>query len=735
MKRIFGLKIGGLQQKIFNLGTLLVLVIIGVYIGAAVYQAKSLSNVSEETNYELQKSITQVSDDTMDAVVKSSLVRNSAYEAERSDEMFADVKKDVKNLAAMATELYKDKGKLSLREVGYPDKANNGKPTAQLQHSEGADPEHSELFAVASNLQDIMVEMFRNSDKLSSCIISTADGCTLFVDDRAGEYFDENGEVIKIFDAPSRPWFKGAAAAGGIYFTGLERDSFTDYVGVVCACPVYCDGELVAVAAADIFLDSMSEYISSTAEDGGFVCMIDENGHVIFSPEKEGTFEAIPSEEGADLRETGSRELSNFIKTALTKPTELCKINVDGTDYYLAGAPMKTVGWAVVTGIPVEVTRLPAQEMISRHDKIVEEANGKNQKSADKSLKTVLIVTVVVLGLAAFASLRLAKYVVGPIERMTTRIGELRDGDLAFEMEDSYRTNDEVEELATAFADLSARTQKYIADIREITAEKERIGAELSIATQIQADMLPRIFPAFPGRKEFELYATMDPAKEVGGDFYDFFLIDEDHLALVMADVSGKGIPAALFMVIAKTLIKNYAQMGDLSPARVLSEANEQLCEGNESDLFVTVWLAVIEISTGKGMAANAGHEHPAVMRKDGSFELIKNKHSPAVACMPGMKFREHEFQINPGDTLFVYTDGVPEATNAEDELFGADRMVEALNKSKDKPLRELLADLRSEIDGFVKEAPQFDDLTMLAMRYYGADGKPDTQEEQTEQK
>ncbi|MBR6338275.1 MAG: SpoIIE family protein phosphatase [Ruminococcus sp.] len=734
MKRIFGLKIGGLQQKIFNLGTLLVLVIIGVYIGAAVYQAKSLSTVSEETNSELQKSITQVSDDTMDAVVKSSLVRNSAYEAERSDEMFADVEKDVKNLAAMATELYKDKGKLSLREVGYPDKANNGKPTAQLQHSEGADPGNSELFAVASNLQDIMVEMFRNSDKLSSCIISTVDGCTLFVDDRAGEYFDENGDVIKIFDAPSRPWFKGAAAAGGIYFTGLERDSFTDYVGVVCACPVYCDGELVAVAAADIFLDSMSEYISSTAEDGGFVCMIDENGHVIFSPEKEGTFEAIPSEEGADLRETGSRELSNFIKTALTKPTELCKINVDGTDYYLAGAPMKTVGWAVVTGIPVEVTRLPAQEMISRHDKIVEEANGKNQKSADKSLQTVLIVTVVVLGLAAFASLRLAKYVVGPIERMTTRIGELRDGDLAFEMEDSYRTNDEVEELATAFADLSARTQKYIADIREITAEKERIGAELSIATQIQADMLPRIFPAFPGRKEFELYATMDPAKEVGGAFYDFFLIDEDHLALVMADVSGKGIPAALFMVIAKTLIKNYAQMGDLSPARVLSEANEQLCEGNKSDLFVTVWLAVIEISTGKGMAANAGHEHPAVMRKDGSFELIKNKHSPAVACMPGMKFREHEFQINPGDTLFVYTDGVPEATNAEDELFGADRMIEALNKSKDKPLRELLADLRSEIDGFVKEAPQFDDLTMLAMRYYGAEGKSDTQEEQTEQ-
>ncbi len=249
--------------------------------------------------------------------------------------------------------------------------------------------------------------------------------------------------------------------------------------------------------------------------------------------------------------------------------------------------------------------------------------------------------------------------------------------------------------------------------------EKDRIGAELNVATQIQADMLPRIFPAFPERTEFDLFASMAPAKEVGGDFYDFFLVDDDHIGLVMADVSGKGVPAALFMVIAKTLIKNRTLLGE-SPATILKNVNEQLCEGNEAELFVTVWLAVIQISTGKGMAANAGHEHPVIRRAGGQYELVTYRHSPAVATMEGIKFREHPFELHPGDSLFVYTDGVPEATNSKDELFGNDRMLEALNKEPDARPEQLLKNVRSSIDTFVGDAPQFDDITMLGFTYIG---------------
>ncbi len=286
------------------------------------------------------------------------------------------------------------------------------------------------------------------------------------------------------------------------------------------------------------------------------------------------------------------------------------------------------------------------------------------------------------------------------------------------------KNHDEIQVLAESVLRMEIGINEYISNLTKVTAEKERIGAELNVATKIQADMLPGVFPAFPDRHEFDLYASMDPAKEVGGDFYDFFLIDEDHLGLVIADVSGKGVPAALFMVIAKTLIKNRALMGG-SPSEVLAYANEQLCEGNEAELFVTVWFAIIEISTGKGLAANAGHEHPALRRKDGSFELIKYRHSPAVATMSGINFKEHEFKLEPGDSLYVYTDGVTEATRSDNVLFGTDRMTESLNKNPDADPKTMLEKVRADIDEFVGDAPQFDDITMLGFKYMGSEKSP----------
>ncbi len=278
-----------------------------------------------------------------------------------------------------------------------------------------------------------------------------------------------------------------------------------------------------------------------------------------------------------------------------------------------------------------------------------------------------------------------------------------------------------MEELAKSISMMEAEIVDYIKSIQIITAEKERISAELNVATKIQADMLPSIFPPFPNRKEFDIYATMTPAKEVGGDFYDFFLIDDNHLALVMADVAGKGVPAALFMVNAKTLIKNRALMDNqYSPAQILTDVNNQICATNDTGLFVTVWLAIVDLNTGKGLASNAGHEHPAIKRANGYYELDIYKHSPAVAAMEGIRFREHEFQLYPGDVFFVYTDGVTEATNAEDELYGSDRLIDALNKDKDADAMKLLQNVQSDINEFVKDSPQFDDITMLCFRYFG---------------
>ena len=260
-----------------------------------------------------------------------------------------------------------------------------------------------------------------------------------------------------------------------------------------------------------------------------------------------------------------------------------------------------------------------------------------------------------------------------------------------------------------------------------ITQGREKMAADrdLKLASAIQENMLPKTFPFLTERTEFDIYATMTPAKEVGGDFYDFFMIDDDHIGLIMADVSGKGIPAALFMMVSRTMIKNYTLASkEYSPSKILYEVNNQLCESNIQELFVTVWFAIVSLSTGEGVATNAGHEHPVLQKKGGKFELVKYKHSIAVAVLDDMKFEEHTFKLDPGDCVFVYTDGVAEANDADANQFGTDRLLDALNVNPEADTMEVLDNVMSGIKGFVKGADQFDDITMMAFRYFGPDNK-----------
>ena len=255
---------------------------------------------------------------------------------------------------------------------------------------------------------------------------------------------------------------------------------------------------------------------------------------------------------------------------------------------------------------------------------------------------------------------------------------------------------------------------------RQIQAEEERIHAELNVARKIQADALPNAFPAFPGRSDFDIYALMDPAKEVGGDFYDFFLVDETHLALVIGDVSDKGVPAALFMMTTKTLVKARTCRGG-TPGEILRDVNDQLCEGNRSGMFVTVYLAILNLQTGECVSANAGHEHPALRRKDERFELVKYAHDPMLGLVPSLSYSDRAFRLSPGDTLLVYTDGVPEAKDAEGRMYGMSRMTDALNGARGGDAAGLLGELLADVRTFVGKSPQFDDITLLAVTYHGA--------------
>ncbi len=286
-------------------------------------------------------------------------------------------------------------------------------------------------------------------------------------------------------------------------------------------------------------------------------------------------------------------------------------------------------------------------------------------------------------------------------------------------------TGDEIENLADSIQKMEIEINSYIKNLTSVTAEKERIGAELNVATQIQADMLPNIFPAFPEHEEIDIYASMEPAKEVGGDFYDFFMVDDSHIAIVMADVSGKGVPAALFMVITKTLIKNHVQNGE-APKDVFTNVNNQLCENNEVGMFVTGWLGVFDLNTGNMDYVNAGHNYPILLRADGTVEWVKSRPGLVLAGMENIKYRQNSLQLNEGDTIYLYTDGVTEALNPDLELFGDERLEQIMKSDgiKKKTPKEILELVSGEIKAFANGAEQADDITMLALHYINADRK-----------
>ena len=275
----------------------------------------------------------------------------------------------------------------------------------------------------------------------------------------------------------------------------------------------------------------------------------------------------------------------------------------------------------------------------------------------------------------------------------------------------------EVRELAESIDKMEKDTLRYMDELTHATAERERMAVELSLAATIQSNMLPSTFPPYPNRCDLDIYASMDAAKEVGGDFYDFYLLDEDRFAFLVADVSGKGIPAALFMMRAKMTIKSLAESG-ADVHVILSKANENLCRENEAGMFVTTWLGIVDMKTGVLSYANAGHNPPLLKRGQGAFEYIKTKPNFILAGMDGVSYRKNELQLLPGDELFLYTDGITEATNKSLELFGESRLLDALNLASEGTAQSRCNDVKEAIERFVGDAEQFDDITMLSVKF-----------------
>ena len=568
-----------------------------------------------------------------------------------------------------------------------------------------------------SNMEEIFAPIMEyNSRFLDNLYVGTSSG--IFYQ------YTDNNVFLEDYVVTQRHWFVNSISSPDeVMWKETEIDSYGRPCITASMAVKDPDGKIVAVVAADVnFEQMMSNVIGSGLGETGTTFVLGATKNLV-------AYSAFMQ----DVKAHGG--LYNAFEDHFADPESVRKkiddcafgdgaafhAELDGKKIYMTARTIPSTGWLLCTAINAEEITEPIGKVTAQSDQLFADARAKMTNEFKTLILEAVLALLAIALLVAVVESFISRSISKPIIQLTDTVKNTGEGD--FDRKSDIDTRDEIGDLARCFNKMQDDLKLYTENLQAVTAEKERIGAELNVATQIQADMLPRIFPPFPQKKEIDLFASMTPAKEVGGDFYDFFLIDEKHLALVIADVSGKGVPAALFMVISKTLIKNRAMQGG-TPAQILADVNNQLCEGNDADMFVTCWLGIFDLSTGIMTAASAGHEFPALCGPDRSFALLKDKHGFVLAAMEGARYRDYEIRLEEGGSIFVYTDGVPEATNVNCELFGTDRMLDALNRRPDKKPEVFIKEVGSAVIEFTGEAPQFDDVTMVGMTWYGKDGR-----------
>jgi sigma-B regulation protein RsbU (phosphoserine phosphatase) len=681
-------------------------IIIALFIVGAVtiFGMLYLQHNTATVSYNLRETVMEDS-----FVVFNDNVRNDAEKiitkrAELVDEKLVSWQLSSELLASVAEDIIKN-----------PDSYNNNNLDNRLfwlWYAEGVDtvklaPEIGRM----GNIQGAMRGLLRGSD-ISLSFVGTEDG-----------FFISGGRAptpSEYFDPRTRPWYIEAKEAGHTIWTDVYDDAFGFGLTVTCATPFYySNGELAGVVGLDVHLSDLDWIIS----DGR--SWESEKSHII---NRKG--EAIVS--SVDYTYNNWDEIWEFITHRIEYITLIDDIfygtTGNGTlyipyaditsSYIILYTGLSILPWNIVTLIDLDEVNEPAVIMQNNISYFIE-----NSANIIRNfiLAMILVFAFLLLITAFFSGVvsnAFAHSLTKPITILETNLELIASGNLDTVIE--LKTGDEIERLADSINSMTIELKEYIDNLSRVTAEKERIGAELDVAKRIQAGMLPNIFPPFPHRDEFELYALMEPAKEVGGDFYDFFLVDENTLAVVMADVSGKGIPAALFMVISKTVIKNTVQTGQ-SPAEVFNIVNKMLLEGNETNMFVTAILGYLDIPTGKFSFANAGHNPPIIKKAGAKFEWLKVKPNLFLAGTETTTYVQHEVVLNPGDEILLYTDGVTEATNNSLEFYGDPQLLVAANSKQNLSPRELIAHVKKDLDDFTKGAEQADDITMLAIRYVGS--------------
>ena len=723
MKKFNHFKIGGIQIKVFILNLMTVLLLAAAFVGMSLYLGDKLGKMFNEFSKNEQAVVGETTGEVMDQLIRQDLRRVNRTEANFLDKMLKESKSCVIHMADCLKDLFANPDAYGSKPYDIVDLKDDGIWKTKVVYASDTDRNNPVLrrkLGLLANLSNTMVSTCR-SYGVQDLYIGLPEGALFSASNFTASWFDENGNLLD-YHPDSRVWYKEAAQKG-LIFTDGEWDFSTGKYCVECAAPVYDpEGKLQAVIGLDLFLDEIVQVLQDASVEGECCLLINQDGKAIL-PMQAKEF-PMPSEDmDKDLRKSGNTFLSQTVENTLNgKETEVSLAQLNGENYYIVATPIPTTGWMLLSAYRQAVADQSAVLLNDRLSTVQNDEMMVYRDNLNQSQLAFIVLMIAVALLTFGVAVAVGRHIVKPLNIISRRISELNEENLEFRMEDDYRTGDEVENLAESFAAISHKTMEYMDKVVKVTAEKERIGTELALATQIQAGMLPHTFPCFPDRDEFDIYASMNPAKEVGGDFYDFFLIDDDHLALVIADVSGKGVPAALYMMASMIMISDNAMMNK-DPAQVLIDANRALCNSGQEDMFVTVWIGILEVSTGTLIAANGGHEYPALMR-DGQFELYKDVHGLLVGGIPEMTYKNYELQLKPGDKIFVYTDGIPEAHNRANKMFGTERMISVLNQDPKAAPETLLQNMSKAVEEYMQGAEQFDDLTMLCIEYKGKTGK-----------
>lgn len=686
-----------------------------------------------ETGGAMGKTVEGFAEDFAVRQAKKRISDVAEQKAENVEHVVEGILADADNMAKTMTGILSDSADYSPIMLMTPTESQIPGNTAYIYLRRGlserifSDPALMREIGTASNIGKCLEFTSRRYTSDTSCYIASDNGYLIWADGLSkGQTMAEFPEVYlkQEFDAVKRPWYIAAKKEGHPIVTevyiSVEGDS-----EITCAAPYYENGKFAGVAGISTPLHALHEIIQKKnlgEESVNFA--LDDKGCVVMSSKTEGTLAV--SQEKRDLRLSPELSLAVEAASMAAGKSDIALVTVDGEEYYLAYAPMPLLGWSFGTLVKCDTVTAPAEEIghiVAYEAKAF--AASMERRFFENAFRTAVLLLIMLLVLV-YVSRRAARHFVGPILTLSEGVKEIAKGNLDKKLE--VRTGDELEGLADSVNEMTDDLKTYMENYAHATADKERIATELSMAQSIQAGMLPNIFPKFSENDHFDLFAAMEPAREVGGDFYDFYMLDEDHLALTIADVSGKGVPASLFMVISKTILKNVALSEGIGAdlGKLMERTNNQLCENNEEMMFVTMFFGVLDLKTGEFSYVNAGHNAPFIGRtSDGHTEwssLENKKKNYMVGAVEDAVYDERRLTLAPGDMLFVYTDGVTEAMDTDGNMYTEARLKETLEREGRPEVKSeaLLAAVRADITSHVNGAEPSDDVTMLGIRFLG---------------